>query len=244
MKETIADTLSWTPKLSLIVPCFNEAPNLPGLADRCQELANKPNLELILVDNGSTDETSAVMKRLFGTQANFRTIRVEENQGYGHGILTGLRAATGDVLGWSHADLQTDPRDALRGLNLFRTYGPNIFVKGKRHGRPPGDVFFTAGMSLFESLLLRHPMFDINAQPTMFSRDFFLSWRAPPDDFALDLYAYYLARRRALPVHRFPVYFGKRGHGVSRWNVDWNGKRRFIRRTIGFSLHLRKAIDE
>ena len=49
-------------------------------------------------------------------------------------------------------------------------------------------------MSLFETLLLRTRLWDINAQPTMFHRDFFASWDRPPHDFSLDLYAYYGAK--------------------------------------------------
>jgi hypothetical protein len=87
-------------------------------------------------------------------------------------------------------------------------------------------------------------MWDINAQPTMFSRNFFESWTDPPDDFSLDLYAYCQAQRCGLNVHRFPVRFGERAHGVSHWNVNWAAKRRFIRRTVDFSLQLKKKISE
>jgi hypothetical protein len=97
-------------------------------------------------------------------------------------------------------------------------------------------------MSVFETVLLGKPMWDINAQPTMFSRQFFESWRVPPYDFSLDLYAYYQARMAGLPIYRFPVLFGERAHGVSHWNVNWAAKRKFIRRTLDFSLQLKKKI--
>jgi glycosyltransferase involved in cell wall biosynthesis len=175
-------------KFSLVIPCYNEAANLPLLLERGQEVARQPNCELILVDNGSTDNSTDVLSKLLPDYPGCRSIRVEKNQGYGFGILSGLRAATGDVLGWTHADMQTDPQDALRGLALFEQHGPNIFVKGRRYGRPFGDVLFTAGMSVFETILLSKPMWDINAQPTIFSRAFFESWHEPPYDFSLDLF--------------------------------------------------------
>ena len=99
-------------------------------------------------------------------------------------------------------------------------------------------------MSVFESVLIRKPMWDINAQPTMFSRAFFESWHEPPHDFSLDLFAYYQARCNELDVHRFPVKFGERAHGVSHWNVNWAAKRKFIRRTIDFSLQLKKELKK
>ena len=228
-------------KLSLVIPCYNEAANLPLLLERCKEVARQPSCEVILVDNGSIDRSPAVLDELLPNYPGCRSIRVEVNQGYGFGILAGLGAAKGDILGWTHADMQTDPQDALMGLELFE-HGPDIFVKGRRYGRPLADVLFTAGMGVFETLLLAQPMWDINAQPVMFSRRFFETWDSPPHDFSLDLYAYYQARVRGLSVHRFPVRFGQRAHGVSHWNVNWAAKRKFIQRTVAFSLQLKRNL--
>jgi len=230
-------------KFSLVIPCYNEAANLPLLLERCKELAVRPDVEVVLVDNGSTDSTTEVLENLLPKYPGCRSIRVEKNQGYGFGIVSGLKAAKGEILGWTHADMQTDPQDALFGLELFGKYGDEIFVKGRRYGRPFMDVVFTFGMSIFETILLTRPMWDINAQPTMFSRKFFESWTNPPDDFSLDLYAYYQAQRCGLKVYRFPVRFGERVHGVSHWNVNWAAKRKFIRRTVDFSLQLKKKIS-
>ncbi len=229
-------------RFSLVIPCYNEAENLPLLLEACKALADKPLVEVILVDNGSTDDTQTVLKKLLPQYKGCRSIHVEKNQGYGFGIVSGLKAAKGEILGWTHADMQTHPQDALRGLDLFEKYGDDIFVKGKRYGRPFMDVFFTIGMSLFETLLLARPMWDINAQPTMFPRRFFDAWTTVPDDFSLDLYAYYQAQISGLKVKRFPVKFGERAHGVSHWNVNWAAKRKFIRRTVDFSLQLKKKI--
>jgi len=229
-------------RFSLVIPCYNEASNLPLLLERCKKLADRPDVEVILVDNGSTDTTVEVLKILLPKYPGCRSIRVENNQGYGFGILSGLRAAEGQILGWTHADMQTDPQDALWGLDLFEKHGDNIFVKGRRYGRPFMDVVFTVGMSLFETLLLARPMWDINAQPTMFSRSFFETLTTPPDDFSLDLYVYYKAQTSDLNVHRFSVRFGERAYGVSHWNVNWASKRKFIRRTLDFSLQLKRKI--
>ena len=132
--------------------------------------------------------------------------------------------------------------DCLRGLALFAERGPNLFVKGRRYGRPLGDVVFTIGMSFFETMLLGKGLWDINAQPTMFPRAFYQSWVSPPHDFSLDLFAYFQARRAGLSIRRFPVRFGARAHGVSSWNVNWAAKRKFIRRTVDFSLQLKNAL--
>lgn len=231
-------------RFSLIIPCYNEADNLPLLLERCKAVASPLEREVILVDNGSTDHSPAVLEALLPGYPGCRSIRVEKNQGYGFGILSGLRAATGEILGWTHADMQTDPQDTLRGLEYFQQHGMNNYVKGQRYGRPFADTFFTISMSLFETILLRRPLWDINAQPNLFPRSFFESWINPPHDFSLDLYAYYLARRQKLAIHRFPVHFGQRAHGVSHWNVNWQAKMKFIKRTVDFSLQLGKHLEK
>ena len=230
--------------LSLVIPCYNEAANLPSLLERCKELAQRGSVEVILVDNGSTDDSPQVLARLLPAYPGCRTVRVEHNQGYGFGILAGLKAARGDILGWTHADMQTDPMDAAQGIRYFSGPNPHVFVKGRRYGRPLADTFFTIGMSAFESALLGMPLWDINAQPTLFTRAFFETWDTPPHDFSLDLYAYYQARRQGLKVFRFPVRFGPRAHGVSHWNVNWAAKRKFIRRTVNFSLELKRSLKK
>ena len=97
-------------------------------------------------------------------------------------------------------------------------------------------------MSAFETALLRTPLTDINAQPTMFSRVLLDEWATPPKDFALDLFAMYTAAERGFTVRRIPVVFAPRRFGTSSWNVDLAAKRKFIRRTVDFSLALRKQL--
>lgn len=230
-------------RLSLVIPCYNEAANLSLLLPRCAEVAQRVGCEVILVDNGSTDDTARVLETLLPHFPGCRSIKVNQNQGYGFGILAGLRAAEGDILAWTHADMQTDPADALTGLDLIENGKPDAtFVKGLRYGRPLADVLFTVGMSFFETLLLRKAMWDINAQPTMFPRTFFETLRDAPHDFSFDLFAYYQAKRANFQVRRFPVRFGARAHGASHWNVDWRSKVKFIRRTLDYSIRLRREL--
>lgn len=231
-------------KYSLVIPCYNEEKNLQPLINRCQSsFKGCKNVEIILVDNGSTDDTPSLLADLISGIDYCRSIRVPVNEGYGNGILAGLKVATGDVIGWTHADLQTDPSDLLQAIDVFEKFGPDIFVKGSRQGRPVGDVFFTFCMSIFETILLKKVMFDINAQPTLFSRGLYEKFATPPKDFSLDLYAYYLAKKFGFKVCRFPVKFGPRAFGISHWNINWAAKIKFIKRTFAYSFTLKRGLN-
>lgn len=235
------------PAFSLVIPCYNEERGLPELVRRCAFVAREGDGEVILIDNGSVDNTALVLRDLLGPASTpggrgiVRWVSVPVNRGYGFGIRAGLKEAMAPIIGWTHADLQTDPADALRALDCFRSDQPTL-VKGLRFGRRFADRFFTAGMSVFESLLLFAPLNDINAQPTMFTRSLLDEWASPPDDFSLDLYAFYIARRSGFAIRRFPVIFAPRRWGSSSWNTDFRAKGRFIRRTIDFSVRLRRNL--
>ena len=101
--------------ISLVIPCYNEGKNIPLILERCKTFSEYPDIEVILVDNGSTDQTPKILSDLLPIHPNCRSIRVEQNQGYGFGIKSGLESATGDILAWTHADMQTDPQDIIHG---------------------------------------------------------------------------------------------------------------------------------
>ena len=226
--------------LSVVIPCYNEKENLPLLLERFSQVITE-DITVVLVDNGSTDGSAEVFRALLPDRPFARLVMVEVNQGYGYGILQGLRSCGTDYIGWTHADLQTDPADVVRAWELVKSrQGRDVYIKGNREGRPLTDEFFTFGMGVFETFYLGHRLSDINAQPNLFPRTFFESWKNPPYEFALDIYSAYKAGERGLEMVRFPVRFPERLHGESKWNTGLGSKWKFIKRTIGFSRKLKR----
>lgn len=228
--------------ISIIVPCYNEEKNLKKLVNKFDEFNHKQyDLELILVNNGSTDNSALLMKYLKQKYSYVRTKSVKTNQGYGYGILSGLSIAKGDYLGWIHADLQFEPKEICKAIDyLKQNHFPNkIFIKGKRQNRPLIDNFFTICMSLYESILLKEKLWDINAQPIVFSRDLYEKWNEPPYDFSLDLYAYYTAVKNNYKIWRFNVKQHNRESGISSWNTGMGARFQLIKRVIKYSINLK-----
>ena len=100
-------------KVSLIIPCFNEEQNLPFLIKKLEKLKNDKNIEIIIVENGSSDDSLSLLESINSKLPNLKLVIIKENKGYGHGIIQGLIKAKGDVLAWTHADMQTNPLDIL-----------------------------------------------------------------------------------------------------------------------------------
>jgi glycosyltransferase involved in cell wall biosynthesis len=231
-------------KLSVVVPCYNEAKNIPLILSGFDKVIERNDIEVVLVNNGSTDDSAEVFEKLLPNYPFAQLVNVVENKGYGFGILAGLKQASGMYIGWTHADMQTDPQDVIRALAIIEDGNETntIYVKGDRKGRPFFDQIFTSGMSLFETIYMGEKLYDINAQPNIFHRDFFNSWKNPPHDFALDLYALYMARKQKIKVIRFDVLFPERIHGTSKWNTSFAAKKKFILRTLEFSKKLKKNL--
>ena len=123
--------------LSVVIPCFNEAENITLLLKELKKVfvTSKYNIEVIIVDGCSTDDTNLILKEEFRNLDKniFSFILMESQNGYGNDILEGLKKARYEYLCWTHADLQTDPNDVIRGLETIvsQTKGEQ-FIKGKR----------------------------------------------------------------------------------------------------------------
>ena len=143
-------------ELSLIIPCYNEGENLHNLFIKLNNLLQTTStIEIIIVNNGSTDQSNAFFQKnsLFKDK-QVKLINIIKNKGYGDGIMKGVDSASGDIIAWCHADLQTEPSDAYNAYLKFKNILLNkkTIIKGKRINRNIVDFFFTFGMSLICSI--------------------------------------------------------------------------------------------
>ena len=104
--------------LSVVIPCFNEAATLTTCVDRVRVIATeKIRLEIIIVDDGSTDQSLSLAQSLAREYPD--TIQVlshPRNQGKGAALQTGFRAATGDFVAIQDADLEYNPQELIHLL--------------------------------------------------------------------------------------------------------------------------------
>ena len=235
--------------VSVVLPCYNEQDNLVALFARLDKLAEaNSNIEIILVNNGSTDNSADVFqKELLKRNDKFRVVHVPVNKGYGYGILEGLKSANGEVLSYTHADQQTDPLDVLKALEIYNL-GKNkmLLVKGFRKNRKIMEAVFSYGMGLLSSMALGTRLSEINAQPKLFSREFFETYnKDAPHDFSLDLYLLYCAKKHGKIID-FPVYFAKRVAGEAKGGSGSSSKVKWklIKRTFNYIFELRKKLKK
>jgi glycosyltransferase involved in cell wall biosynthesis len=230
-------------KLSIIIPCYNESESVEILVNKCKQIQDS-DIEIILVDNGSTDNTHETLTNL-NVSKQINSIRIDKNIGYGNGILKGLEKAKGNIVSWTHADLQTDIFDVIKAFKIYEKELTNqlCLVKGERKKRNFLDAFFTFSMGLYCSIVLRKWFYDINAQPKVFHRKFLKKFKNPPKDFSLDLFVLHFFKTNKIKIRSFPVSFDKRKFGEAKGGGTFRGKLKLIKRTLIYVNKLNKEVN-
>jgi len=158
-------------KLSIVLPAHNEAGNLEGVVTSFLTLAEEYGLEpqIIIVNDGSTDDTSKIGHELAGSYGTVNCIDHPENIGYGGAIRSGIRAAEGEFIGITDADGQFDPEDLLRLLDYSDSYDVIVGYR-KRRADPLGRRLLGSMWTAVGRWLFKVPIRDMNCALKLFRR--------------------------------------------------------------------------
>jgi dolichol-phosphate mannosyltransferase len=127
-------------RVSVVVPCCNEAQSLPRLTAALaalQEQAGGLIAELVFVDDGSSDDTWKLLQAEFGKRADVKLVQHIQNRGIAAAIATGIRTAGSQIVCSIDADCTYDPRQLLTMLPLLAE-GVDLVVASPYH--PQGTV--------------------------------------------------------------------------------------------------------
>ncbi len=230
-------------EFALVLPCYNEAKSLENILQRAVHAAQEYQItnqqfQLILVENGSKDNSIQILESLKNGKYSdwFQTVRVVQNQGYGYGLWVGLEFVKNQgckYVGWSHADQQCDPKDAFKALSIIKNMDANhSLVKGIRKKRNWKDTVVSRVFEFIAQQLLGDKLYEINAQPKVFSVDLLNFVKNPPRDFAFDLYVLYCAKKNGFKIETFAVDFPPRIHGFSNWSASFFSRFKHIKNMI------------
>ena len=233
-------------KYSIIIPCYNEMNNINNLIHRITPLQNIYDLEYILVENGSKDNSKAYFRdTVEGKYAAIMVVYVDINRGYGYGLQQGMKVAEGDYIGWIHADLQVPPEELMQFFDEIERNSPRgkLFLKGRRTNRSLFDLFFTNAQSVFNTCLFWRKMYDVGAVPVLFNKELLAesSIDDMANDFSIELYIYKEALRLGYQVIRFKVKLLIREKGNSSWNHGLRSKIKQSKRIFCDSLKIKRG---
>jgi glycosyltransferase involved in cell wall biosynthesis len=192
------------PDVSLVMPCYNEEKALPLSVPPLIEVFEREgvSLQLVLVDNGSRDQTSAVIEQFIAQGFPVVKAVVPVNQGFGYGILTGLTKCTGKYVGYLCADGQVKAQDVLRIYRAAVTSPSPGMAKVRRRFRQ--DSWIRKLISVFYNgiMLLLFPgisTLDVNGNPKIVSAEVLKRIAPSSHDWFLD--AEFMLKARHLKLN-------------------------------------------
>jgi dolichol-phosphate mannosyltransferase len=124
------------PLVSVVAPCYNEEANVPLLAERIAAVfADMPDYdyECLFVNDGSTDGTRAALEQARAANPHVRPVHLKRNAGQSAALVAGMRRARGAYILTVDGDLQNDPRDFPRILELLKEYDCVCGYRAERH---------------------------------------------------------------------------------------------------------------
>ncbi len=137
-------------KLSVIIPAYNEAERLPATIDEASAWLTETfgeNFEMIIVDDGSSDETVKRVQAMMNGRPQLKLLEQPENRGKGAAVRRGMLAATGDIRLFMDADHSTHIRESKKVLDAIE-HGTDIVIASRQH--PESDI------SVHQSWLREH----------------------------------------------------------------------------------------
>ena len=220
--------MSQPPVLSVVVPVYNEREFVEQVLRKV--LASPNEKEVIVVDDGSTDGTKAVLTKL-QQDLPIRLIMHEKNRGKGAAVKTGFQAATGRILLIQDADLEYDPNDypaliaPIESGQAEVVLGSRFLLEQPRFFTPEGKPFFTHYLGNLIIIWLTNTLYGFHATDyegcyKAFTRQVVQDTPVKANGFEFDneLICKLLRRRRKIvevPIHYTPRSY-KEGKKI-RW---------------------------
>jgi len=204
--------------ISVVVPALNEAPTLGELFDRTKVTLDGLDtpFEFIIVDDGSTDDTLVVTRRLLDENSNVIVVRHARNLGKSVALMQAFENASGDVLVTLDGDLQDKPEMIPRLMREIEA-GADL-VSGLRVGRHDNILkrFFSRLYNDLVSRIFKSPLKDINSGLKAMRRDVYKSLELHGDQHRL---IPILAMLKGFKCAETPVEHDARRVGRSRYSL-------------------------
>lgn len=205
-----------------------------------QTLGN--DFEIILVNNGSQDQTGPITQDLARQNKNIRVVHVKENRGYGHGVRRGIEASRSRFIGYAPADGQMDPKVLLPMLDILASQKADFVIASRvtredSWARRLNSKIFNWIMRL----VFKIPIKDINGEPKMMTRKLFEGIRPTSDGSFLDAEIILRVAELQAKWQEFPMISPKRQAGASKVNL-WLGFK-FLKNIILY-FWLGRSVDQ
>ncbi len=233
--------------ISFVFPAFNEAENLRRFPSEVFPIFNTLNesYEIVVVDDGSIDDTNAVASSLGGP---VRVIAHTKNQGLGAALRTGIREARGDIVITMDTDLTFAPELVSRLLERFRKGDVDAVsgspkLAGYGNDIPSYRVFIGKVSTVVYSLLLGSRITAVTPIFRLYKREDLAHLPLQATGFDINAEILFHLIQRGKRIAEVPAPLTQRIHGESKLDYPKEMKRhlRLVRRMLAWRLGLKKT---
>jgi glycosyltransferase involved in cell wall biosynthesis len=210
--------------LSVVMPAYNEEAGIARAVEAALVAGDEvcrpsgvDGLEVVVVDDGSTDGTASIVSALAARDDRIRLVRLGRNRGLGGALRAGLAASTGDIVLYTDADLPFDLAEIGKALRLMRLYDADV-VAAYRHDRT-GEGFrralYSHAYSVFVKVVLGLHLRDVNFAAKWCRREVVETIELHSEGSFVDAELLAKAVRHGFKVVQFGVDYFPRSRGVS-----------------------------
>jgi glycosyltransferase involved in cell wall biosynthesis len=200
-------------KVSFLIPVYNEGSTIEELVERV--LALPFEKQLVIIDDGSTDGSSAILDRIVDDRSDIRLLR-QPNKGKGAALRAGIPLLDGEITVIQDADLEYDPADVPALIGPIEDGRADV-VYGSRlsGGRPQRAYLFwhmvgNKFLSLVAGILYNTTLTDMETGYKAFRTPILQSLQLREDDFAIEPEITALICKRQLRIYELPIaYYGR-----------------------------------
>ena len=212
--------MSPAPEIAVVVPLYNEIDNLDGLCTEIADSLDGLHFEVVFVDDGSTDGSRERYPQLREQCGWLRVVLHPRNAGQSAAFCTGVHAARAPVIATIDGDLQNDPADIPRMLELLRSQPSDapVLVAGQRVNRRDTWVRRMSSRiaNAVRRALLRDECLDTGCSLKVFRREDFLML---PQFDHMHRFLPALFARDGIGVINVPVNHRARSAGISKYGI-------------------------
>ncbi len=200
--------------LSIFFPCFNEAKSIPILIKQADAVANKlaKKYEILVIDDGSQDDTVKVVNNLRSKYANLKLVQHENNKGYGAALQSGFKASQYKWIFFTDGDLQFDISELESFIPFVDDY--HVII-GYRRKRAEGTIraFNARLFKLYIDLLFRVHVKDIDCAFKLFKAETIKSIELFSQGAFISSEFLYKLKKQGVEFKQLPVHHYPRQHG-------------------------------
>lgn len=223
--------------LSLVIPAYNEEECIENTVIELisEFMSTDAHLELVLVDNGSSDNTAKILLDLEKRFSNVKIITIKVNEGFGWGVINGLMNARADYVGYIGADGQISARDAVRVFEKLKSENLDL-CKTKRIKREDGALrlFLSNSFNNIFYILYHLSINDVNGTPKIMKYECYKRLDLKSKDWFIDTELLIKAASLGFEIGEVDVIFNKRNRGKS--NVKFDTIFEFIKNLIRYKF--------